>query len=140
MIKRWLLRTLTTGIATAVATVFFLWLVMLSPFLYHPPGGPMPVDDNIEHRVFAYGTLTSSTVRWLVAGHRGDEEAAVLPQYRREQLNIVPDPDTQTEGVVFTVTGEQLRRLDRYERVGIRYERVMMTLDDGRRAWVYRRL
>ena len=32
------------------------------------------------------------------------------------------------------------RRLDRYKRLGIRYERVEATLDDGRRVWVYQRL
>ena len=35
---------------------------------------------------------------------------------------------------------DELSRLDRYERLGIRYERRTITLDDGTRAWVYLRL
>ncbi|WP_235263672.1 gamma-glutamylcyclotransferase family protein [Nitrincola sp. A-D6] len=92
------------------------------------------------HRVFAFGTLKQPWVRFIVTGHAGETKDAVLPGKRREGLNIIADPSAQTPGLVFEVNGRQLARLDRYERLGVRYERVKMTLDDGSQAWVYRRL
>lgn len=117
----------------------YLWLIMLSPFFYTPPDHLSAVEER-THRVFAFGTLKQPWVRFLVAGHTGEAEEALLPEKRREGLNIITDPSAQTPGLVFEVSASQLTRLDRYERLGVRYERVKMTLDDGSQAWVYRRL
>jgi hypothetical protein len=38
---------------------------------------------------------------------------------------------------VLAVSPEELRPLDRFERLGIRYHRTELRLDDGRSAWVY---
>lgn len=117
----------------------YLWLILLSPFFYSPPDH-LPALEERTHRVFAFGTLKSPWVRLLVTGQIGESEAAFLPGNRREGLNIIVDPDAQTPGLVFEVDASQLARLDRYERLGVRYERVEMTLNDGSQAWVYRRL
>ncbi|WP_417585716.1 gamma-glutamylcyclotransferase family protein [Nitrincola sp.] len=117
----------------------YLWLVLLSPFFYTPPEH-LPALKEGTHRVFAFGTLKSPWVRFVVMGRVGVSEEALLPGKRREGLNIIADPTAQTPGLVFEVNATELVRLDRYERLGVRYERVKMTLHDGSQAWVYRRL
>ncbi len=117
----------------------YLWLILLSPFFYTPPDD-LPALQEGTHRVFAFGTLKSPWVRFLVMGRAGVTEEASLPGKRREGLNIIADPAAQTPGLVFEVNASELARLDRYERLGVRYERVKMALNDGSRAWVYRRL
>lgn len=125
--------------AGVVLLPVYLWLILLSPFFYAPPEH-LPALEDRTHRVFAFGTLKQPWVRFLVTGRVGVSEEAVLPGKRREGLNIIADPTSQTPGLVFEVSASQLARLDRYERLGVRYERVKMTLDDGSQAWVYRRL
>ncbi len=111
----------------------------LSPFLYHPPPGLAAIDSDYPHRVFAYGTLRQPLIRWLVVGDAVPGRQAVLPGFTRKGLDISPRKGSETEGVVFTVHASQLRRLDRYERLGIRYRRMEVVLADGRRAWAYQR-
>lgn len=122
----------------------WLWLSLLSPWMYSPPPGLPVIDESAEHRVFAYGTLRFSALRWLVVGRRTPSQPALLPGFRKEGLDVQPARDAQTRGgvlgEVFEVSPEELRRLDRYERLGVRYERIAITLDDGQEAWVYRRL
>ncbi|MFN3881949.1 MAG: gamma-glutamylcyclotransferase family protein [Nitrincola lacisaponensis] len=116
-----------------------VWFNWFSPYGYTPPDD-LPVIEERSHQVFAFGTLKSPWVRWLVMGRAGTAEQASLSGKRREGLNIVPDPEAVTEGYVFEVSARELARLDHYERLGVRYERVKMSLDDGREVWVYRRL
>lgn len=120
--------------------VVSLWLTLLSPFGYTPPEGLPPIPDGQTHEVFVYGTLRSPTVRRVVVGRRVDAQPAVLDGYRREHLNIESADSSYVEGVLLEVSSEELRRLDRYERLGIRYERVRLALRDGSDAWVYRRM
>lgn len=131
---------LAASLALLLGMAFYLWLVLLSPFGYQAPKNLPAVDPNQEHRVFVYGTLRSPWVRWLVMGDRLDPKAARLSGFQKQALDLAPDADSEVEGLVFKVTPAQLRRLDRYERLGLRYERVLLELEDGRRAWVYRRL
>jgi gamma-glutamylcyclotransferase (GGCT)/AIG2-like uncharacterized protein YtfP len=79
-------------------------------------------------------------VRWVVTGRAGESRSAVLEDFRRTGLDLEEAPGERVEGEVITVSAEELARLDRYERLGIRYERVRLELADGREAWVYRRL
>lgn len=135
-LKRALLLVLTA----AVLLLFYLWFTLLSPFGYRPPPDLPAIDEQHPHEVFAYGTLTRPWVRRLVMGRAGESRPAALPGYRREALDILPDLSASTEGVVFEVDARELARLDRYERLGIRYERVRKTLEDGSDAWVYQRI
>ncbi len=77
-------------------------------------------------------------MRWLVTGRAGSSEPAQLVGYQKQQLDIKPVAGATTEGEVIRVTADELRALDRYERLGVRYERVELTLQDGQSAWVYR--
>lgn len=129
------------GAGTAVAIAgTCLWFQLLSPYGYAPPPGLAAIDTTQVHRVFAYGTLRYRPVRWLVIGDATEPRMARLSGFHADGLNVVADAAARVDGVVFEVTATGLKALDRYERLGVRYERVEMTLDDGEAAWVYRRL
>nr|WP_163503307.1 gamma-glutamylcyclotransferase family protein [Halomonas socia] len=117
----------------------YLWLTMLSPLTYDRPDHLPPVAEG-EHRVFVYGTLRNPLVRWWVYGRMGSPQPARLEGFRRTRLDLEPAPDDAVDGLLLHVDHDELARLDRYERLGIRYERVPQQLADGRIAWVYRRL
>ncbi len=133
---KWL-GALALGFPLALAG--WLWLSLLSPWTYERPEHLAPVQEG-PHRVFVYGTLTHAPVRWLVYGRVGDPEPAVLEGFERTGLDLSPAAGARVEGLLLRVEGEELERLDRYERLGLRYERVRLVLADGREAWVYRRL
>lgn len=138
--RYWIWGLLAACLALLLGVALYLWLALLSPFGYQAPENLSPLDPNREHRVFVYGTLRSPSVRWLVMGDRLNPEPAVLAGYQKDALDIEPKPSGNVQGLVFNVTPEQLQRLDRYERLGLRYERVWLELADGSRAWVYQRL
>lgn len=117
----------------------WLWLTMLSPWIYQPPDGLTPISQGSQ-AVFVYGTLTHAPVRWLVYGRTGEPSPAVLKGFERHGLNLTPRPGAHVDGLRLEVSGEELARLDRYERLGIRYERTRMALASGTQAWVYLRL
>ncbi|MBP0047841.1 gamma-glutamylcyclotransferase [Marinobacterium sp. AK62] len=135
--KRLLLITL---LAVLLLPPGWLWYTLLSPWGYTAPEGLPAVEPTEEYRVFVYGTLTRSWVRWLVTGEYISTRPAQLEGYYRDGLNLIPKADARTEGQLMLVSGENLLDLDRYERLGIRYERTQMMLSDGRSAWVYTRL
>src|SRR5690606_19528641 len=95
--------------------------------------------DSQQHAVFVYGTLRYRWVRLLVMRTQGAPQTAILEGYRRQQLDLEPDADARVEGLLLSVSAAQLRRLDRYERLGVRYERRPVELADGTLAWVYLR-
>lgn len=130
--------TLASVLTLFILAVGYLWLTFASPYGYNPTGELPTIDDDATYSVFVYGTLTKPWVRWLVTGRAGDSEPAKLPGFRKEELDIKPVAGAVTEGEVVTVNADELRALDRYERLGVRYERVEMTLQDGESAWVYR--
>lgn len=138
--RRWGWGLALGGTAALLVPAFYIWFTMLSPFGFEVPEQFAEIDPTREHRVFVYGTLRSPWVRRVVMGRSGTGEPARLSGYSKAALDVVPDPDGVTEGYVITVSAEELRRLDRYERIGVRYERFKMTLDDGTSAWVYRRI
>ncbi|WP_309250819.1 gamma-glutamylcyclotransferase family protein [Halomonas sp. SL1] len=112
---------------------------MLSPWTYERPEHLAPIGEG-PHALFVYGTLTHAPIRWVVYGRAGDPEPASLPGYRRTGLDLKACADCTVEGLALTVSAEELARLDRYERLGIRYLRIRAELSDGSTAWVYRRL
>jgi hypothetical protein len=67
-------------------------------------------------------------------------QPATLPGFRKQGRNVLPQSGALTRGVVFTVSADELRRLDRYERLGVRYQRRRLPLVSGTAAWVYLRL
>ncbi|MDQ7731275.1 gamma-glutamylcyclotransferase family protein [Halomonas sp. SpR1] len=135
----WLKRLVILSGVGLLSLAGWLWLTMLSPWFYDRPG-TFPAIEQRTHQVFVYGTLRYAPIRFVVMGSLGAPKEAVLEGYQRNGLDLSPQPGSHVEGLVLSVNAKELARLDRYERLGIRYERVALTLDDGTRAWVYRRL
>lgn len=137
-VKKTLLITLALLLAATASVLFYLWLTLLSPFGYEYPESRAPEPTEAGHHlVFVYGTLRFAPVRWIVTGRAGDPEPHTLEGYRKTGLDIETAPGHEVEGMILTVSREELRRLDRYERLGVKYRRHAITLDDGREAWVY---
>lgn len=131
---------LMAGLAfSPLLLVGYLWLTMLSPLTYERPDHLPPIAQG-EHQVFVYGTLRYSLVRWWVYGRAGSPQAARLEGFRRSGLDLEPSAEDAVDGLLLRVDEHELARLDRYERLGIRYERVPKRLADGDIAWVYLRL
>lgn len=135
-------------LAGAVLFVALFLMVWMWP-VYLPPVTPAMAEareqaqaERIDgpHRVFGYATLTNPVVRLIVVGRPVPSGAARLPDMRREGRDISPAPGAVLDGRVFETDDEGLLRLDRYERLGERYRRDVMTLSDGSTAWVYRLL
>lgn len=128
---------LAVGLALGAGS---LWYRMLSPWGYTPPPDLPQIEAGVAQRVFAYGTLRNALVRRIVVGRHVRTGQAELPGYRKQGLDLRAQAEASVEGEVFMVEADELRRLDRYERVGVRYERFEGVLGDGSRAWVYRRI
>ena len=141
---RYLKRTALVLLVASIGVSGYLWLTLLSPWSYHPPADLPAIEATMDgeraHQVFAYGTLTRPWVRRIVMGRAGAASADALAGYRREALDVMPEAGARTTGLVFEVTPRELARLDRYERLGIRYARELKRLESGELAWVYRRL
>ncbi len=138
--RRWLPSIAIAVGMGVVVLIAWLWFSLFSPWGYVPPPGLSPIESGTVHRVFAYGTLREPVVRWLVIGRSPPAQPATLPGFEKQGLGLVPRPRARTPGEVFVVDAEELRRIDRYERLGIRYQRSMLTLESGQKAWVYQRL
>lgn len=124
----------------AFVSAIWLWFVLLSPWGFSLPAGSAMPHAEAPHRVFVYGTLRWRPVRWAVLGQDVPVELSSLPGYRKQGLDVQPSSGDVVQGEVLVVDAQALRRLDRYERLGVRYERVAKTLSDGSRAWVYQRI
>lgn len=124
----------------AILSTGWLWFVLLSPWHFTLPPQTEVTSADTTHRVFVYGTLRFRPVRWLVIGRDVPVELSELPGYRKEGLDVSPSAKDVIRGEVFSVDSMELRRLDRYERLGVRYERVEKTLSDGSLAFVYQRI
>lgn len=135
----WLKRLLLIGLVLLAGVATWLWLTMLSPWFYERPSS-LPEIEPRSHQVFVYGTLRHAPIRWAVMRASGNPQTAILEGFERQGLDLSPNEDTNVEGLLLTVNAYQLARLDRYERLGVRYERVQQTLADGTSAWVYLRL
>ena len=125
-------------LALLASGVGYLWLTFASPLGYNPTVELPVIDDNATYSVFVYGTLKQPWVRWLVMGRAGESKPARLPGFKKEELDLKPATGAVTKGQVITVNADELRALDRYERLGIRYKRTELTLKNGESAWVYR--
>lgn len=135
----WFKRLVVASVFGLISVAGWLWLTMLSPWFYDRPDA-LPAIEQRTHHVFVYGTLRYAPIRLIVMGSFGAPEDAVLEGYQRNGLDLTQQPNSQVEGLRLRVDASELARLDRYERLGIRYERVKKTLNDGSSAWVYLRL
>ena len=138
--KHWLRNILLTASAGTAVLLASLWFSLFSPWGYSPPPGLPPIAQDETHQVFAYGTLRQPLLRWLVVGRGVATIEATLPGFRQQGRNVVAQAGALTRGEMFTVDADELRRLDRYERLGIRYRRNRQQLTSGASAWVYQRL
>ena len=137
--KQWLLTALVGLLALGGLTAGYAWYTFVSPWGYTRPAELETISPG-KHRLFVYGTLRYGLVRWLVYGDWDAPDPATLTGYVRDELDIVPQPGGRVPGALLRVDAGELARLDRYERLGVRYRRVRVTLADGRQAWVYDRL
>lgn len=135
--KKPLLLVLSFTLLSTLALSGWLWFNLLSPWGYSPPPNLPPIEQTIEHRVFVYGTLKQPWIRRWVIGRSVETHPAQLNDYQRHALDLQPQSGEQVDGLTFIVTPAELQRLDRYERLGIRYQRVQKTLASGHQAWVY---
>ncbi|WP_447955611.1 gamma-glutamylcyclotransferase family protein [Vreelandella sp. EE7] len=134
------IKRIAVGVLVMIlAAALWLWLTMLSPWFYERPEQLGPIEQR-SHQVFVYGTLRHAPVRWVVMRAGGDPVPDTLEGFSREGLDIAPGSQSEVPGLVLTVTPEELSRLDRYERLGVRYRREELALASGELAWVYRRL
>lgn len=140
MAWRFLKILLLVMFVAAVTGAGYFWYTFMSPYGYHP-AEPAVIDERIDRQdVFVYGTLRNDFLRWLIMGTPVETRPAKLAGYRRHDLDIEPEKDARVTGEVLTVTPEALEALDRYERLGVRYERKSVRLEDGSTVWVYRRI
>lgn len=127
-------------VALVIVGAVYFWYTFMSPYGYHPPQATL-IDERVERQdVFVYGTLRNDLLRWVIMGSPEATRSATLLGYRRQDLDIHAAADAKVEGEVLTVSPQSLEALDRYERLGVRYERKAVKLEDGSPAWVYQRL
>ncbi|WP_319022814.1 MULTISPECIES: gamma-glutamylcyclotransferase family protein [unclassified Halomonas] len=135
----WIKRGLALALLAVLAVALWLWLTMLSPWFYERPAHIEPIEQR-NHHVFVYGTLRFAPVRWVVMQSTGEAQADALSGFTKNGLDLSPSPQGSVQGLLLTVTPRELSRLDRYERLGVRYRREEVELESGEAAWVYRRL
>ncbi len=126
------------GLILVVILVLALGMIWRAPVFLPQLTDAAPSLPAGEQQVFGYATLAHPAVRSVVAGRWLPGEEAVLKGWERVGRHLRPDPEGRVEGIVFTVSPEGFRRLDRYEQAGVRYLRERKTLADGSEAWVYR--
>ena len=88
------------------------------------------------HHIFVYATLRHALVRACVCRRFVRGTPAILYGYTKKGRTIIPNTDAQTNGLLIRVSDTELTRLDRYERVGKKYDRVQIAIDTTH-AWVY---
>lgn len=93
-----------------------------------------------HYQVFVYGTLKQPLIRRLIVGAQIEAVPTQLEGFQKSGLTIVPQVDGVVAGYLITLTATQMQRVDRYERLGVRYCRFEVVLASGDNAWVYQRL
>jgi Gamma-glutamyl cyclotransferase, AIG2-like len=108
----------------------------------------------MKEYLYSYGTLQKDRVqlelfRRLLVGAKDilkgyktcpieiEDESFLSKGKKKNQLTAIFSDDAKDtiEGTVFEVSEEELLLADKYEPEG--YERVEVTLESGKRAWVY---
>ena len=107
-----------------------------------------------NENLFTYGTLQLEEVQLDTFGRKLEGRPDVLPGYRlvtiriedadfvaksgtadHRNLEFTGNASDFVEGIVFSVTREELEKSDSYEPEG--YERVAVPLQSGTNAWIY---
>lgn len=86
--------------------------------------------------VFVYGTLTNPIIRSIACWCFTGATPVDAPGYQKVGLDIVVDEQEVVTGKIIQVSPQELRRLDRYERVPVRYKRERIIIADTEH-WVY---
>jgi hypothetical protein len=108
----------------------------------------------VHEKLFTYGTLQLEEVQLDTFGRKLEGRPDVLPGYRlvpiriedadfvvksgtadHRNLKFTGNESDFVEGIVFSVTSEELEKSDSYEPEG--YERVLVQLQSGANAWIY---
>ena len=96
----------------------------------------------METLVFVYGSLTEPSLRLVVLGRDVVTERDTLKGYEKTlhtffkvYPTIKKQPNSFVSCQTFSVTDEELERLDRYETK--EYEKIQVKLDSGRDALTY---
>ena len=93
----------------------------------------------MDEKLFVYGTLQDTEKQLALIGRALDGVADTLVGFRRYDLLaypvILPAPEDTVEGLVVTITPEELAKFDEYE--GSSYIRVRVTLLSNLEVWVY---
>lgn len=110
----------------------------------------------MQELLFSYGTLQKDKVQLELFGRHLQGHKDVLPGYQLSTIEIkdesvlvkseqpyhliaLPAKDTAgasaIEGIVFTISKEELLLADKYETDD--YKRIKVTLQSGKEAWVY---
>ena len=108
-----------------------------------------------SENLFSYGTLQMEDVQLSTFGRRLEGKPDILVGYRltlipiRDQIVVAKSGETHyrniqftgsatdlIDGMVFTVTGEELEQADLYEK-DADYQRVVVQMKSGLEAWVY---
>ncbi len=94
--------------------------------------------------MFVFGTLRNQSTREMLGVFPEHVDAAVLPGFRKEGLNIIEDEGdeiSETPGNYFLVTEDELKKLDHYEGVARNYYHRFLvnvkTSEGWKRAYVY---
>lgn len=104
-----------------------------------PEGKGKEVEPATE-KVFVYGTLQDQATRRKALGLHGEavktEPASAKGDVTDENKypDFHPEGQGKVEGQVLSLTGDQVKKLDKWEE---KYDRKEVTLDNGEKAWVY---
>lgn len=93
-------------------------------------------EPNRTESVFAYGTLLHPTIRMFACRCRTVAEPATLDGFVRDGRNILPTENGSVNGFLLRVTPNELRNLDRYERVPEKYVRIRVEVNEATH-WAY---
>ena len=99
----------------------------------------------MDEKLFVYGTLKDFDIQKKVIGRVVVGKSAIPEGYKRSKIKldnkifpiITPEQKSFIRGFVFSVTKEELERIDKYETDV--YRRTEVKLKSGRVAWVYQK-
>ena len=104
-----------------------VWLPPVMPAIVAARPQLQPQPGQGPHRVFGYATLTNPLIRLAVMGRVAPAQEARLSGFRRDGGDMRADQGAALPGKVLAVDDAGLLRLGRYERLGTRYRRDLVT-------------